>query len=130
MWTTSPHCEDVIQAKWDMSHLGSPMFQLVQKLKACKFSLKEWSKTAFGNNKTRISQLQSELKVFQADSASEGNLLLQNEVKSELATVMLREEMFLHQRSRVRWLSHGDKNSAFFHATMIQRRQRNQILQL
>ncbi|KAL7212909.1 hypothetical protein ACSBR2_015580 [Camellia fascicularis] len=101
MWTTSPHCEDVIRAKWDMTHLGSPMFQLVQKLKACKFSLKEWSKTAFGNNKTCISQLQSELKVLQADSASEGNLLLQNHVKSELATVMLREEMFLHQRSRV-----------------------------
>lgn len=40
---------------------------------------------------------------------------------------MLREEMYLHQRSKLNWISYGDKNSAFFHATVTQRRQRNQL---
>ncbi|KAF7153316.1 hypothetical protein RHSIM_Rhsim01G0039500 [Rhododendron simsii] len=40
---------------------------------------------------------------------------------------MLREEMYVHQRSRVNWLRFGDKNTAFFHATLMQRRQRNQL---
>ncbi|KAL7259099.1 hypothetical protein ACSBR1_005074 [Camellia fascicularis] len=38
--------------------------------------------------------------------------------------------MFLHQRSRVNWLKSGDRNSAFFHATLIQRRQWNQLVKL
>lgn len=43
---------------------------------------------------------------------------------------MPREEMYLHQRSRLNWISYGDRNTAFFHATMIQRRQRNQLSKL
>lgn len=40
---------------------------------------------------------------------------------------MLREEMYLHQRSKLNWISYGDKNSAFFHATVTQRCQMNQL---
>ncbi|KAL7246469.1 hypothetical protein ACSBR2_001546 [Camellia fascicularis] len=52
------------------------------------------------------------------------------QLSHELESVMRREEMYLHQRSRVRWLNFGDRNSAFFHATITQRCQRNQLLQL
>ncbi|KAL7243137.1 hypothetical protein ACSBR1_015538 [Camellia fascicularis] len=52
------------------------------------------------------------------------------QLSEELESVLRREEMYLHQRSRVRWLNFGDRNSAFFHATITQRRQRNQLLQL
>lgn len=38
--------------------------------------------------------------------------------------------MFWDQRSRVKWLSFGDKNSKFFHATTIQRRDRNKLHRL
>ncbi|XP_028084227.1 uncharacterized protein LOC114285386 [Camellia sinensis] len=51
-------------------------------------------------------------------------------VKADLEVLLAREEMFYHQRSRIRWLNFGDKNTNFFYASMIQRRQRNQILQL
>ena len=36
----------------------------------------------------------------------------------------------LWQRSRQNWLRVGDANSKFFHWTMLQRRRRNEILQL
>ena len=36
----------------------------------------------------------------------------------------------LWQRSRQNWLRVGDANSKFFHRTMLQRRRRNEILQL
>lgn len=48
----------------------------------------------------------------------------------EIELIMLREEMALHQRSKINWLSYGDKNSTFFHATINQRRQCNQIVML
>jgi len=37
------------------------------------------------------------------------------------------EEQFWAMRSRLNWLSWGDKNSKFFHACTVQRRQRNRI---
>lgn len=43
---------------------------------------------------------------------------------------MAREEMYLHQRSRVSWLIYGDRNSKFFHTSLVQKRQRNQLLRL
>lgn len=32
--------------------------------------------------------------------------------------VLLCEEMYRHQRSRINWLNCGDKNTSFFHATI------------
>ncbi|KAL7186742.1 hypothetical protein ACSBR2_028466 [Camellia fascicularis] len=130
MWSTSPDCVELIRSKWASDVSGSNMFQLVHKLKECRSGLKEWSKLTFGNNKICIAQLKSELSKLQAQSPTDENLQLQGQLKTELECVLAREEMYLHQRSRIRWLSYGDKNSAFFHASMIQRRQRNQILKL
>ncbi|KAL7227211.1 hypothetical protein ACSBR1_022135 [Camellia fascicularis] len=74
--------------------------------------------------------LKSELETLQAQPFSDDNLRTQLHVKVDLELLLAREEMFYHQRSRIRWLNFGDKNTNFFHASMIQRRQRNQILQL
>ncbi|KAH7839014.1 hypothetical protein Vadar_033742 [Vaccinium darrowii] len=48
-------------------------------------------------------------------------------ILNELEITMLREEMNLHQRFRLNWIQSRDKNYAFFHATLIQRRQCNQL---
>ncbi|KAL7222407.1 hypothetical protein ACSBR1_024159 [Camellia fascicularis] len=130
MWSTSLLCEEVIHSKWDEPHIGSPMYQLLQKLKLCRESLKAWSKEHFGNNQIQISRLKSELETLQAQPFSDDNLRNQLHVKADLELFLAREEMFYHQRSRTRWPNFGDKNTNFFHASMIQQRQRNQILQL
>ncbi|KAI9079292.1 hypothetical protein K1719_038777 [Acacia pycnantha] len=41
-----------------------------------------------------------------------------------------REETYWWQRSRISWLSCGDRNTKFFHNSVIQRRQRNKVLKL
>ncbi|EEF32798.1 conserved hypothetical protein, partial [Ricinus communis] len=40
---------------------------------------------------------------------------------------MRQEEMFWHHKSILNWLKYGDQNSKFFHLSMIQWRQYNQI---
>lgn len=40
------------------------------------------------------------------------------------------EELYWSQRSRLKWLKFGDKNSRFFHATIVQRRDRNKLYRL
>ncbi|KAL7163112.1 hypothetical protein ACSBR2_039248 [Camellia fascicularis] len=127
MWSTSSDCVEIIRSKWASDVNGSNMFQLVHKLKECRSGLKEWSKLTFGNNKICFAQLKSELSKLQAQ------LMKIYEYRDSLRlswNVLAREKMYLHQQSRIQWLNYGDKNSAFFHASMIQRWQRNQILRL
>lgn len=47
---------------------------------------------------------------------------------AELEDLWQKDAMFWHQRSRIKWLQMGDKNSRFFHLSSIQGRQRNQII--
>ncbi|KAG5541025.1 hypothetical protein RHGRI_021047 [Rhododendron griersonianum] len=129
-WTTHPECNQVIEVAWNQSQIGSHLFGLVQKLKKCREALMDWSKKTFGKDKMKLKLLQERLRIVQAEPFLQENLIREREIVKEIEVLLLREEMALHQRARVNWLSFGDKNSAFFHACMNQRRQRNQLLML
>nr|XP_025651861.1 uncharacterized protein LOC112747868 [Arachis hypogaea] len=53
-----------------------------------------------------------------------------NNLKMDITILWKQEEKYWGQRSRVKWLKFGDKNTAFFHASTIQRRDRNMIERL
>ncbi|KAG5556480.1 hypothetical protein RHGRI_006924 [Rhododendron griersonianum] len=102
LWTSSPNCLPTIRDNWLVHAQGSAMFRWSFRLKALKKNL--------------------------APTAE--NLKVQQAIHKTMEIIMAREEMYLHQRSRVNWLNYGDRNSKFFYTTLIQRRQRNQILRL
>lgn len=130
MWSTHPDCEMVIQSAWNKLVNGSDMYKLVCKLKNCREQLTQWSKEVFGNNKFKLDSLKEQLAIIQSHEPLEVYNLKHCQLKSEIEILLALEEMFYHQRSRVRWLQCGDRNTAFFHASTIQRRQRNQLLKL
>ena len=49
------------------------------------------------------------------------------EVSKELDDLLLKQEIFWAQRSRISWLKNVDKNTEFFHSKATQRRRRNYI---
>ncbi|KAF7153351.1 hypothetical protein RHSIM_Rhsim01G0274800 [Rhododendron simsii] len=51
-------------------------------------------------------------------------------IKSKLEDLWQKDAMYWHQRSRIKWLQMGDKNSRFFHLSTIHGRQRNQLVKL
>lgn len=129
-WSTHEGCQEVISRAWEVRQRGSDMFGIVQKLKKCKGALTEWSKRTMGKDKLRLKVLQEQLRKLQSNPFSQENHDKEKILVAEIEVLLMREEMHLHQRSRINWLSYGDKNSAFFHATINQRRQRNQIVSL
>lgn len=127
MWATSEECSGVIASASGCSTPGSAMYTMRSKLRSCQKNLQEWSKKTFGNNKKKIEDLTEKIRIIQGLPYSQEGFSQEQDLTKELEITMLREEMYVHQRSRVNWLRFGDKNTAFFHATLMQRRQRNQL---
>lgn len=47
-----------------------------------------------------------------------------SEAQAVLSTMLNRQECMLREKARVKWLTEGDRNSAFFHATLKDRQAR------
>eukprot|EP00253_Pinus_taeda_P005752 PITA_05752 len=58
---------------------------------------------------------------------SETTLQQERTIHSQLENRRKQEEMYWRQKSRVRWLKEGERNTKFFHRTTIQRRMHNNI---
>jgi len=104
---------------------------LVSKLQAVSVKLASWSKSRFSNGHQRILQLQQQLqtitnrKFYQTRDKE-----LATSIRTEIQKLWNQEEQFWAMCSRLNWLTWGDKNSKFFHACTVQRRQRNRICML
>ena len=48
-------------------------------------------------------------------------------LKRKLVEAYKREEIYWSQKARIKWLQEGDKNTSFFHASVMSRRKQNRI---
>ncbi|GMI86798.1 hypothetical protein HRI_002349100 [Hibiscus trionum] len=91
---------------------------------------KVWNRDVFGHIGRRKTLLIARIKgVELARSRRDSEFLrgLERDLKMELTQVLKEEESLWQQKSRVTWLSQGDRNTRFFHGSAIQRRRRNTI---
>lgn len=79
---------------------------------SCRLSISKWMKENHLNNQKKIQDLKRKLEdLMSSPTGSESEI---KKINCELKTVYQREELYWKQRSRVLWLSLGDKNSHFF----------------
>ncbi|KAF7146928.1 hypothetical protein RHSIM_Rhsim03G0116600 [Rhododendron simsii] len=112
---------------------GSGLAKVCKKLKGCKEKLKVWHKQNFGDFRLQIATLKDRLAHLQEQQVSFSNsdcMVEEKIIKSKLEDLWQKDAMYWHQRSRIKWLQMGDKNSRFFHLSTIHRRQRNQVVKL
>jgi hypothetical protein len=58
IWTSNVGCEQTIEAYWKTTKTGVPMYQVWDKIHACRKGLRLWSRHSFGNVKMQIKDVE------------------------------------------------------------------------
>ncbi|XP_072062105.1 uncharacterized protein [Arachis hypogaea] len=124
-------CCNVINKGWNKEIIrGTAWTNIIQRMKNCKEELRKWSRTTFKRADKEILKMKEELRKLQNSSLEENKQQQINQIKRRISKMWRQEEKYWGQRSRLKWLKWGDKNTTFFHATTIQRKDRNRIERL
>ncbi|KAB5526631.1 hypothetical protein DKX38_020478 [Salix brachista] len=134
LWADQDGYDQIIRAAWGTEAYGNPFSRLTTKLRTLKGYLYNFHRS----NSSHISS-----RVAQADKKwQEARVLLdqhpqdqeagrrERDLCHQFSALRNAEESFYKQRSRVNWLQLGDRNTSFFHRSLLHRRHRNGITSL
>uniref|UniRef100_A0A2N9H3A9 Uncharacterized protein n=1 Tax=Fagus sylvatica TaxID=28930 RepID=A0A2N9H3A9_FAGSY len=68
MWTADTGCEETVAASWKSLKDGVPMYQVWDKIHACRKGLRRWSYHSFGSLKKQIHEAETRLKEAETNS--------------------------------------------------------------
>lgn len=124
-WLEEEECGEIVRTAWGKQHNNEEEFP--RKVKNVTQALWKWSKRKHPNAKALIEKLQSKLTTLTNRPADQLDREASNRIIEQIERLWRQEESYWMMRSRISWLKGGDRNTKFFHATTIQRRQRNKI---
>lgn len=130
MWDSHAEMKQAVRAAWDPNSHSPTASTVRAKLVSLAGSLGDWSKHTFGSVRGEIRSLKRELDRLRNDAARSGPCAAEIKINDRLIELYLREELMWSQRSRIGWLSAGDKNTHFFHLRASMRHRKNLIKSL
>lgn len=95
------------------------------RIRAVRSALTEWSKKQYRNSREIIEKKQLQLEEAQTSPSNDRDLI--SKISNELNSAYIAEEEYWKQRSRLLWLSLGDRNTGFFHAAVKNRKRINRL---
>lgn len=124
-WLEDPENGELVKKFWNNQRgSGKESAHTIKELAA---ALSKWSKGRFSNASKQIAFLRGKLTSITNSTERAGSTGASRLIVEQIEKLWRQEETYWRMRSQIDWLKWGDKTTKLFHASTIQRRQRNRI---
>ncbi|CAN1126675.1 LINE-1 retrotransposable element ORF2 protein [Linum perenne] len=130
MWCKHPDYPNIVEDAWKSGVSGSPLIRICKKLQLIKGELKKLNRRYYSDISQRVAEAELVMTTAQMNALHDPspiNLEISNSTTAYWTSICADEESFFRQKSRVIWISEGDKNTSYFHKSMKARQARNFI---
>ncbi|XP_023759467.1 uncharacterized protein LOC111907886 [Lactuca sativa] len=110
---------------------GSPDMFIKARLKHVKNRIRKWRQVDSNdesklllNSKTKVAELES---IVEFRALTEDELLERRKCKTKISELEKFAKLDMQQKAKVKWLTDGDENTAFFHGSVKSKNQKNRI---
>ncbi|CAN0920359.1 hypothetical protein LINGRAHAP2_LOCUS32003 [Linum grandiflorum] len=123
-WLSNTECNEIILNAWNSGHSSS------DQMTSCQSSLSSWARNKYRAKGVGEEEVKARLQAIQSVRRTPDIMAEERALKGKMEDISKNEELGWSQRAKLDWLQAGDRKTAFFHASIIYRRQRNKITRL
>lgn len=132
VWFLEPDFMELVKYVWfHASFQGNASHIFALKLKTLKFHLIAWNKVTSGyfkeESKICVEKIKDIDRLEEERQLMGEERLIRESYCKKFQMLALKEEVYGHQRSRIRWLKEGDQNTKFFHKVASHNKSSNVI---